>query len=138
FVPFDINGEANLLAAYQCTPLVKIPVADLKPGAKVRGKTVAELGNGNRPLDMIVYEKDGKTYLLLTNSNRGVMKIPTENLDKAEAITEPVRGGGPAGHKYETIANLKGIEQMARLDKDHALVLRRDAGNLNLESIALP
>src|SRR5262249_163092 len=60
FVPYEIKGEANLLAAYTCTPLVKIPVKDLKPGEKVKGTTVAELGSGNRPLDMIVYQKDGK------------------------------------------------------------------------------
>ena len=34
-------------------------------GQKIRGKTVAELGNRNSPLDMIVYEKDGKQFLLL-------------------------------------------------------------------------
>ncbi|HZT79075.1 MAG TPA: hypothetical protein VFA26_02540, partial [Gemmataceae bacterium] len=47
FLPIDINGEANLLAAYTCTPLVKIPLKELKPGAKVKGVTVAELGNRN-------------------------------------------------------------------------------------------
>jgi len=46
-------------------PWCKLPMSDLKPGAKVKGKTVAELGNRNRPLDMIVYQKDGKDYLLL-------------------------------------------------------------------------
>jgi peptide-methionine (R)-S-oxide reductase len=30
------------MAAYTCTPLVKIPVADLKAGAKVKGTTIAE------------------------------------------------------------------------------------------------
>ncbi|MBI3865770.1 MAG: hypothetical protein HY290_28180, partial [Planctomycetia bacterium] len=43
FVPFNIGGEPHLLAAYQCTPLVTIPVAQLKAGSKVKGKTVAEL-----------------------------------------------------------------------------------------------
>ena len=78
FVTYRINNEPYMLAAYQCTPLVKLPVADLKAGAHVKGTTIAELGNRNRPLDMIVYQKDGKDYLLMTNSSRGVMKIPTE------------------------------------------------------------
>ena len=78
FVPYKIGNEPYLLAAYTCTPLVKVPVAELKAGAHVKGTTIAELGNRNRPLDMIVYQKDGKDYLLLANSSRGVMKIPTE------------------------------------------------------------
>ena len=73
FVAYDVGGEANLLAAYTCTPLVKIPVADLKVGQKIQGKTIAELGNGNRPLDMIVYQKGGKDFLLMANSKCGVM-----------------------------------------------------------------
>ncbi len=85
-----------MLAAYQCTPLVKLPVSDLKAGAHVKGTTIAELGNRNRPLDMIVYQKDGKDYLLLTNSSRGVMKIPTDGAGDADGITSRVqRHQGP-------------------------------------------
>ncbi|MCI0366110.1 MAG: hypothetical protein L0219_19800, partial [Phycisphaerales bacterium] len=72
FVPFKVGNEPQLLAAYTCTPLVQFPLKDLKPGAKIKGKTIAELGNRNRPLDMIVYQKDGKDYLLLANSSRGI------------------------------------------------------------------
>ena len=90
FVAYQIDNEPYLLAAYTCTPLVKVPVADLKAGAHVKGTTIAELGNRNRPLDMIVYQKDGKDYLLMANSSRGVMKIPTEGAGTAEGITEPV------------------------------------------------
>jgi hypothetical protein len=137
FVPLDINGEANLLCAYTCTPLVKIPVKQLEPGKKVKGTTVAELGNHNRPLDMIVYEKGGKEYLLMANSARGVMKIPTEGIDKVDAITKHVND--KAGLTYETIKDLKGVEHLDRFDKDHALVLiHTDAGNYNLETIELP
>src|SRR6266567_5591552 len=64
FAPLDVKGETVLLASYQCTPLVKIPVDELKPGAKVKGTTVAELGNRNRPLDIVIYEKGGKQYAL--------------------------------------------------------------------------
>lgn len=139
FVPFDISGKAHLLAAYTCTPLVKFPVEDLKPGTHVKGTTIAELGNRNRPLDMIVYEKDGKNYILIANNNRGVMKVTTEGIDKIDGITAPVKGGGTAGLKYETIDSLKGVEQLDKLDKEHALVLiRTGSGELNLETVALP
>lgn len=139
FVPYQVKGEANLLAAYTCTPLVQIAVAALKPGEKVRGKTIAELGNGNRPLDMIVYQKDGKDYLLLANNRRGVMKIPTAGIDKVEAITKGVKRGGTAGLKYETIKSLQGTEHLDAFDKDHALVLIRTPDKkLNLQTVELP
>ena len=123
FVTYRIKNEPYMLAAYTCTPLVKLPVADLKAGAHVKGTTIAELGNRNRPLDMIVYQKDGKDYLLMTNSSRGVMKIPTEGAGSAESITEPVRGGGTKGLGYDTIASLKGVVQMDQLDNRHAVIL---------------
>ncbi len=137
FTTYDINGETNLLAAYTCTPLVKIPVAQLKPGEKVKGTTVAELGNRNVPLDMIVYQKDGKDYILMANNSRGLMKIQTEGIDKVEAITKRV--ADKAGLKYETIQGVKGVEQMDRFDKDHALVLlKTGGGSYNLDTIELP
>ena len=139
FTPFDIKGETYLLASYTCTPLVKIPVKELKPGAQVTGTTVAELGNRNRPLSMVVYQKGGKTYLLMANSSRGVMKVTTEGIDKIEGITKPVRGGGTAGLTYEKITDLKGVEHLAKLDDTHALVVMRGSeGGLNLDTVALP
>jgi hypothetical protein len=139
FVPFDIKGEPHLLAAYTCTPLVKFPISNLKPGQHVKGTTVAELGNRNRPLDMVVYQKGGKDFLLLANSSRGVMKIATDTAATQEGITQPVTGGGRKGLPYETIESLKNVQQLDRLDKDHAIVLvRADSGSLNLETVALP
>jgi len=128
-----------VLAAYTCTPLVKFPLSDLKPGSKVKGTTIAELGNRNRPLDMIVYQKDGKDFLLMSNNARGVMKVNVENIDKAGAITDAVKGGGTAGLPYESIKELKGVTQLDKLDKDHALLLvQSDSGSLNLKAIQLP
>ena len=137
FVPFKVGNEASLLAAYTCTPLVQLPIKDLKPGAKVKGKTIAELGNGNRPLDMIVYQKDGKDYLLLANSSRGIMKISTDQIENMESIT--ARVSDKKGLPYETIKDWTNVEQLDRLDARHALVLRRGEGDLlNLESLDLP
>jgi hypothetical protein len=137
FALYEIKGEQNVLAAYTCTPLVRFPVSDLKPGTKVKGTTIAELGNGNRPLDIITYEKGGKTYLLITNSVRGVMKVTTEDIDKVEPITKPAKP--KTGLSYETIEDLKGIKQLAKLDKMHALVIREGKeGALTLDTIDLP
>ena len=137
FVPYKVKGETNLIAGYLCTPLVKFPVTGLKPGAKVMGTTIAELGNRNRPLDMIVYKKDGKEFILMSNNSRGVMKIPTDGFATADGITKPVTD--KAGVGYETITAMKGVEQLDLLDAANTIVLARsDAGVLNLNVVALP
>jgi hypothetical protein len=139
FTHFKIGKEDHLLAAYTCTPLVQFPISELKPGAQIKGKTIAELGNRNRPLDMIVYQKDGKTYLLMANSSRGIMKISTDGLESAEGIVAPVPDGGKKGLSYETIEAWTGVDQLDRLDNKHVVVLRRaEGGSLNLESLPLP
>ncbi|HEY2784612.1 MAG TPA: hypothetical protein VGJ05_06505 [Fimbriiglobus sp.] len=125
FTPYNVNGTEYLLAAYTCTPLVQIPISDLKPGAKVKGKTIAELGNRNNPLDMFVYQKDGKDYLLMANSVRGVMKIPTEGITSAASITARV-GGEKAGLGFETIKELHGVVHLDKLDSGRALILIQD------------
>ena len=139
FIPLNINGEPSLLAGFTCTPLVKFPVESFKPGAKTKGTTVAELGNMNRPLDMIVYKKDGKDFLLMSNDKRGVMKISTENLSRKDGLTEPVRGGGVAGQTFETIKELEGVVQLDRLNNDHAIVVVQSSPtSQDLRTVVLP
>jgi hypothetical protein len=59
FIPYSIDNKPYVIASYTCTPLVRFPLDSLK-GAKVLGTTIAEFGAGNRPLDMILYKKDGR------------------------------------------------------------------------------
>jgi hypothetical protein len=138
FAAYSIHGQEHLLAAYTCTPLVKIPVNALEDGKKIRGTTVAELGNRNRPLDMVVYRKDGKDFVLMANSARGVMKITTEQIADIEAIESKV--SDKAGLSYETISDLQGVEQLDRLSDTQAVILARPnpEGLASLTSIALP
>ena len=136
FIPYSIEGKPHVIASYTCTPLVKFPMDSLK-GSKVVGTTIAELGAGNRPLDMILYKKDGKEYLLMSNNSRGVMKIPTADFATAPAITAKVTTP-TGGIAYETIAAMKGVEQMDLLDAQRSIVLARTAGALNLSAVALP
>jgi hypothetical protein len=138
FVAYKIGKEDNIMAAYTCTPLVKIPVSDLKPGAKVKGSTIGELGNRNQPLDMIVYTKGGKDYILMSNSARGVMKIHTDEFATAEPITKAVGGGGTAGVKFETIKELTDVMQLDKLDNDNALILVKNGPALDLKTVPLP
>lgn len=137
FVPYRIGDKPHLIAGYLCTPLVKFPLDSLKAGAKVQGTTIAELGNRNRPLDMVLYKKDGREFLLMSNNSRGVMKIPTDGFGTQAPITAPV--AEKAGVSYETVAHMKGIEQLDLLDAQTTLVLARgDSGALNLDVVPVP
>jgi hypothetical protein len=139
FVPFTIDGEPNILAGFTCTPLVKFPVDELAPGKKIRGTTVAELGNRNRPIDMIVYEQDGKRFLLMANSARGVMKIDTTDIERNEGLNKPVTGGGTAGQKYETVQDLKNVTQLDKLNNLSAVIIAQaESGPMQLLTVPLP
>lgn len=136
FMTYDIDGKPNVLAAYTCTPLVKIPVDQFKPGAKIKATTIAELGNRNRPLDMIAYRQGSADYILMANSNRGVMKINAKDIDTYAKIE--TRIADKAGMPYETIDSLKGVTQLDKVDNTSAVILVADAGTDSLKTIALP
>jgi len=138
-VAMNIDGVPSLLAGFTCTPLVRFPIAALGKQEKSRGTTVAELGNRNMPLDLIAYRKGDADFLLMSNNNRGVMKISTREIGREQGISAPV----PAeklteGQAFETIASLAGTTQLDRLDEQHAVVIRQQAGVLRLEAVELP
>ena len=51
----ELDGVPTLIAVYACTPLVRIPLAELKNGSQIRGEMIGELGYGNTPLDIVSY-----------------------------------------------------------------------------------
>lgn len=140
FVPLMINGEPNVVGAYVCTPLVRVPVKELEGAAeRVKGTTVAELGNRNQPLDLISYKKGDEQFLLLSNSARGVMKITTAGMAENKGLTEPVSGGGVAGQSFDTIEAFSGVVQMDKLNDTTALILtQNEAGMMDLKTVELP
>jgi hypothetical protein len=93
----------------------------------------------NRPIDMVMvlYKKDGREFLLMSNTSRGVMKIPTDGFANAAPITQPVKTE-TGGIAYETITAMKGVEQLDLLDGSRTLALSRGDAGLNLVAVALP
>jgi hypothetical protein len=137
FVPIKLKGVPTLLAGYGCAPLATFAIDALKDGQHVRGQTLAELGGGNRPLDMISFVRDGKPVVIVANSSRTLMRIKTEDLEKQAPMTTAVEsayvsGGAP----YVSIAQV-GILQLDDLNAEHAVVIQRDinSGALNLVSL---
>jgi len=136
FTQIEVNGKPEILAAYTCTPLVRIPVSDLADGAKVKGTTVAELGNRNRPLDIVTYTKGGQSFALVANSARGVMKVSMAGIAKTEPIVTRVTD--TAGLGYETVAGLTGVEQLDKLGETHAVLLVRGKDGVAVQTLELP
>ena len=125
------GGKPYLVAAYTCTPIVIIPLDELKDGAHIRGKTIAELGYGNTPADLITYTKteQGKTedYLLLVNFERGSSIIPVTQLEAAGArpgIETVVPFGQVVGLDVVP-APLVGTIRVDNLDEKSFIVVRR-------------
>jgi hypothetical protein len=146
FVPYSIDGKQYVLAAYTCTPLVKIPVTDLKAGAQVKGVTISDLGAGNQPLDMVPYKKDGHEFILIANSSFGVVKLHADNLGQYKPIDSPTVVPGAAGAPYDKIAAMTNVRHLTQFDATRAVVLTSAGGGgfgpatgpFNIQTVALP
>jgi hypothetical protein len=141
-----IDGEDTLVAAYACSPLVTIPVSELKPGAKVRGKTIGDMGNG-QPISMVAYRDGDEDKLFITNLSRGPMIVPLSGIRTAEGFTpgnRPAQGpmldqspfmpAGPVGKQVLFV----GSSLRADLFSDRffvSLTRYADTGDLTLETL---
>ncbi|HEY0333931.1 MAG TPA: hypothetical protein VGC74_09515 [Stenotrophomonas sp.] len=138
-----LGGKPYLVAAYTCTPLVIIALDDLKDGAHVRGKTVAELGYGNTPADLVSYRTTagGKTrdLLMLVNFNRVANIIPVSELEAASrrpGIEAQVPFGDIAGLDVAQ-APLSGTLRLDNLDDESFVMVRRELEKDQLQLVSI-
>lgn len=157
-IPYTEGGKKYLVGAFTCTPIVKYSLDEIKAGANVKGTSVIELGHGNTPQDMFVYEKNDKTYILMNHTRSPkfgkigsspfwTAKVEHGILAENEAINEKaiVRAPRKADPNATTtqravvVPEFQGVAMMDRLDADRALVLRSDdKGGLSLAVLPLP
>jgi len=136
FMPYELKGKSHLVASYTCTPLVIFPLDELQPGKHTKGQTVAELGNRNTPLDIISYTKEGKSYLLLANTSRALMKIDPVKIEAySEYLTQPVEeNSATAGVEFIALPYVN-VLQLDKVNDTQVVMLQRMAnGDLNLHS----
>lgn len=130
FVPYDAGR--SILASYTCTPVVHFSLADVVPGTKTIGRTVADLGNMNQPLGMVAFSHDGEEHLLVSNSAHGLLKISRTDIDGQEALTEPRE---PLGIPRQD-ENIAGLSYLANLSDDYILALQTgEDGRQRLRSL---
>jgi hypothetical protein len=130
FTPTTINGTLYMIAGYTCTPLVTFEAGGLKSGQHVRGRTVAELGAGNQPVDIMTYSAGGKDYVLLANSRYGMMKLSAADFAAGAPLTTRDGGNGIA---RSVVSEPGVVVQLADLDADHVVVVQKGAGGSGLD-----
>lgn len=132
FTTTEINGKKYLVASYTCTPLVLFPMDELKPGSHVKGRTVAEMGSGNSPIDMITLTKGNEMFLVMANTARPVSKVDYKSLATFEGtLTEPVKG--TAGVTYTSVTDMTKVLQMDKINEAQLVVLQKKAnGDVDL------
>ncbi len=145
FNVIEIEGTPTMLAAYTCTPLVTVPLGELKDGAKVKGKTIAELGFGNTPLDVVPfainYQGKKSEWVLIANSAKAADLISLSditNASKKEGLSTPVMAPFKQTAGVPSIAlPITNLQKIMDQGTQFLLALRREAatGDLQLVSI---
>ena len=114
-----------------------------------------ELGSGNRPLDMFVYEKNGKPFVLANTfrfhhsrkpfgpSPYWTVKFQQGLLVGDDSVNDKavrrLKGGyQPATDKIELVEAYHGVMQMDLLGNTHSLAVRDTGKGLDLVAIPLP
>lgn len=161
FIPWEENGDLYIVGAFACTPIAKFPISDLESGTKIKGTSVVELGGGNRPRDMFVYEKDGEEWLV-TNTLRfqknlfgpskywaARVKLEYLDADEPDEINENAArrnvnaSSGPDAKGMEVVEELFGAVFVSQLENEKVIVFREvdpsgDGTAHNVELVSLP
>ncbi|WP_367989392.1 hypothetical protein AB2S62_19325 [Vibrio sp. NTOU-M3] len=138
----NLGGVETVVAAYTCTPLVTIPTSSLANGAHIKGKTIAELGYGNTPLDVIHFtttdhSQKQEDFVLVINKERSADLIRVADLIEAnakEGLSTPEMWA-KAGVPTRPVP-LSGVLQAADQDSQFIATLKRNitTGDIDLVS----
>ncbi len=140
----ELDGVDTVIAAYTCTPLVSFPLSELKDGAHINGKTLAEMGYGNTPIDLISYQatdfatQNQYPIMLLTNKNQSAQIVDLGSIEEAVAgdgLTEQVMFGKKQGLPAFDVP-LNNILQVADQNDYFITTVRRDLEEGDLELVS--
>ncbi|MEL6687712.1 MAG: hypothetical protein AAFP97_08825 [Pseudomonadota bacterium] len=139
-----LNGQKTLVAAYTCTPLVTVAASSLQNGDHVVGKTVAELGYGNVPVEVLSVtaynmQQQPEDFILVINREMSADLIRKEDLAVANSepgITTGFSGLGDTMGVETSHHPLGGVIQADNQDQQFLLFLRRDLDTGEIELIS--
>ncbi|MEM9407627.1 MAG: hypothetical protein AAGA81_16435, partial [Acidobacteriota bacterium] len=132
FVPYDLEGEQHIFAAYLCTPLSLFKVKDLETQGHLRGRTIAEFGSGNYPLDMVVAKGETSDRVIIANSNLPLIVVDTKDIAgfDGEIIEQPSQYAAGVKHLKRSGT---GVQQLDLIGNDFLVLLQRmPNGHLDL------
>jgi len=125
-----LDGEPSLVAAYTCTPLVVVPLKALVDGAHVKATTIAELGWGSAPVDMVAFDTPQGPQLLLANSAKSADLMALSAVAaaaKQPSLSTPIQvPASPLEGLKSTYLPLTGLAQMSLQDTQFIGALRRE------------
>ncbi|MQA39354.1 hypothetical protein GEV02_14455 [Rugamonas sp. FT29W] len=137
-----IGGEPTLVAAYTCTPLVTIPLKDLKDGAHIVAKTVGELGWGSAPNGLVTFKQGDAEFALLVNSSRSADLLSAADLSAGAAapgLTTPIDWPSkPYLGVKATMTPLSAAMRIDNLNPQLLLALRREDAGGNMQLVSIP
>jgi hypothetical protein len=129
FAPYcDGSG---ILASYTCTPVVHFDLADLVDGRRAVGRTVAEFGGANTPIDIVPFMSEGQEFVLVSSSRYPLFKLDRRDIDAQEALVEhkqPRETGVPREELPQKDVSLMGVVG------DRVLMLHEDDAGYHLRS----
>jgi hypothetical protein len=137
-----IGGEPTLVAAYTCTPLVTIPLRDLKDGAHIVAKTVGELGWGSAPNGLVTFKVGDAEYALLANSSRSADLLAGADLAAAAAapgLSTPIEWPAkPYLGVKAMMAPMSAVMRLDNLNPQLLLALRREDASGHMQLVSIP
>jgi len=137
----DIKGEPTIVAAFTCTPLVTVPVREIRDGAHIVGRTIAELGWGSAPVDMVTFDTEQGPVVLLTNSHKAADLIPVAAI--ADSVSKPGLKtpikfpAEPLAGVRSTYIPMAGIAQLSVQNNEFLVGLRRNEASGAMELVSL-
>lgn len=141
-VVMQVGGEASLVAAYTCTPLVTIPLKDLQDGAHIKAKTVGELGWGNAPVGMVTYKQGDMDYALIANSSRSADLLTLSDITDGASkpgLTTPIEvPAKPYAGVKAIMTPLSAVMRIDNLNDNLLLALRRDTTSGDMQLVSIP
>ncbi|GJI93292.1 hypothetical protein RugamoR57_00100 [Duganella caerulea] len=137
-----LGGEPTLVAAYTCTPLVTIPLKDLKDGAHIAARTVGELGWGSAPNGLVSFKVGDAEYALLVNSSRSADLLSAADLAGAAAapgLNTPIEWPAkPYLGVKAVMAPLSAVMRIDNLNPQLLLALRRSEAGGEMQLVSIP
>ena len=136
-----LNGEPTLVAAFTCSPLVTIPLKDLKDGAHIAAKTIAEFGWGSAPVGMVSFDTPQGPMVLLTHSHKSADLMSVADIAAASAkpgLSTPIKWPSePLLGLKSTYVPISGVAHLSNQDADFLAALRRDEATGAMELVSM-